>query len=403
MIRRRSRWNGRSEPATLRSVEAPIRVLIAITRMELGGAQRVVLDTAAGLDRRRFTVALAWGPGDPLDAEARALGDVRRFEIADLVREVRPGTDLRALRALRRAIAELRPHVVHTHSSKAGVLGRAAARLEGVPAVVHTIHGWGFTPLQSPPVRAAFFAAERVAARWTDHFVAVSKRNRDEGVELGLFDADRCEVIRAGVRLERYREPRDTAAVRRRLEVPEHVPLVVQIGNFKPQKAPLDFVRVAQRVAERAPAAWFVMVGDGPLRAEATALTERFGLRDRFVFTGWWDDVPGLLAASSVSVLTSRHEGLPCAVIESLASGVPVVATAVDGIPEAVRDGHNGFLAPSGDIDALAAGVVRVLTEPDTAGRLRSETGRGLEPFDTATMVRQQEELYACLTASTPS
>ncbi len=377
-----------------------IRVLIAITRMEMGGAQRVVLDTAAGLDRERFAVALAWGPGDPLDGEARALADVRRFEIEDLVREVRPAADLRALRSLRRAIAEVRPHIVHTHSSKAGVLGRAAARMEGTPAVVHTIHGWGFTPLQSAPVRAGFFAAERLAARWTDRFVAVSERNRAQGVELGLFEPDRCDVIRAGVRLELFRGRVDDGAVRRRLGVPATAPVVVQVGNFKPQKAPLDFVRLAARVATSVPEARFVVVGDGPLRGAAEKLAAELGVADRMVFPGWWDDIPGLLGVATVSVLTSRHEGLPCAVVESLAAGVPVVATAVDGTPEAVRHGHNGFLAPAGDVTALADHVIRILREPATAARLAAGTADGLEAFSTSSMIRRQEEQYACLAAS---
>jgi len=380
-----------------------IRVLIAITRMEMGGAQRVVLDTAAGLDRNRFAVALAWGPGDPLDQEARSLDDVRRFEITDLVREVRPATDVRALRALRRAIADVRPHVVHTHSSKAGILGRAAARLEQVPAVVHTIHGWGFTPLQSPPVRAAFFAAERLAARWTDRFVAVSERNRAQGAELGLFEADRCDVIRAGVPLDRFRGRVDDGTVRARLDLPSTAPVVVQVGNFKPQKAPLDFVRVAARVARAVPEARFVMIGDGPLRGVAQELAAELGVADRIVFPGWWDDVAGLLAASAVSLLTSRHEGLPCAVVESLAAGVPVVATAVDGTPEAVHHGHNGLLAAPGDVAALADHVIHVLTEPVTTARLKAAAADGLDEFSTSTMIRRQEEQYACLAASTRS
>jgi len=377
-----------------------IRVLIAITRMEMGGAQRVVLDTAAGLDRERFEVALAWGPGDPLDDEARALDDVRRFEIEDLVREVRPAADLRALRALRRAITEIRPHVVHTHSSKAGILGRAAARMEAAPAVVHTIHGWGFTPLQSAPVRAGFFAAERLAARWTDRFVAVSERNRAQGIELGLFEPDRCDVIRAGIRLERFRGRVDDGAVRRRLALPSTAPVVVQVGNFKPQKAPLDFIRVAARVAREVPEARFVMVGDGPLRGAAEALAAELGVADRLVFPGWWDDIPGLLGVAVVSVLTSRHEGLPCAVVESLAAGVPVVATSVDGTPEAVRHGRNGLLAPAGDVAALADHVIRVLREPTTAARLAAGAADDLEAFSTSTMIRKQEEQYACLAAS---
>ncbi len=136
-------------------------------------------------------------------------------------------------------------------------------------------------------------------------------------------------------------------------------PLVTQIGNFKPQKAPLDFIEAAARIAETMPEVRFVMVGDGPLRGEAQARAAELGLADRVIFCGWWDDVPGLLAATTVSVLSSRHEGLPCSVVESLAAGVPVVATAVDGTPEVIRPGVNGELVAPGDPDGVGGGGAR--------------------------------------------
>ncbi len=375
-----------------------VRVLTVITRLELGGAQRVALHTAATLDRERFDAALAWGPGDALDHQARRLEDVARYEIADLVRPVSPIRDLRALAGLRRAIRHFRPQVVHTHSSKAGVLGRLAARRERVPVVVHTVHGFGFTPLQSATKRALFVAVERLAARWTDHFVAVSERNLAAGVELGLWRPDRASVIRAGIDLNRFRDVDDDGSVRARLGLPWSAPLVVQIGNFKPQKAPLDFVRAAAMIASEQPDACFVMTGDGPLRGDAEALAAELGLADRIRFTGWWDDVPGLLAATAVSVLSSRHEGLPCSVVESLAAGVPVVATAVDGTPEVVRPGFNGELAPPGDPPALARAVLGILSSGDRRRSLAAGAADGLEAFDRDEMVRRLEELYRCLT-----
>jgi len=374
--------------------------MLVITRLEVGGAQRVVLHTAAHLDREAFAAALAWGPGDPLDGEAEAILDLERAPVSDLVRAPSPQRDRRAVAALREAIRHFRPDVVHTHSSKAGILGRLAARLERVPAVVHTVHGFGFTPLQAPPVRAAFFLAERIAARWTDHVVAVSERNLERGTELGLIDPRRATVIRAGIALERFRRPAGAAAARARLGLASDLPLVTQVGNFKPQKAPLDFVRVAAEVARRLPSARFAMIGDGPLRGAAEDLARRLGVADRIAFPGWWDDVPALLAATRVSVLTSRHEGLPCAVVESLAAGVPVVATAVDGTGEVVRHGVNGFLEPAGDVTALSARVADLLTDHALHARLAAAAPSGLEDFDIDRMVRRHEELYRWLRPS---
>ena len=370
-----------------------IRVLLAITRLELGGAQRVVLHTARKLDRTVFDVALAWGPGDLLDDEAAAISEIERIPVPTLVRPVAPISDLRALSSLRAAMRSFRPDVVHTHSSKAGILGRFAARLVGVPAV-HTVHGFGFTPLQAAPMRFLYRTAERTMARFTDHFVTVSETDRLRGIELGIFPPEKATVIRAGVDLGRFRAAKDGDAVRERLGVPVGPPMVTQVGNFKPQKAPLDFVRVAAAVQKQHPDCWFVMVGDGPLRETAEGLAHELEVEDRMVFPGWWSDVPGLLAATTVSALTSRHEGLPCSVVESLAAGVPVVATAVDGTVEVVRSEDNGLLAPPGDIVGLAQSIGRLLADPGLRDRMAVAARDGLEDFDRDLMVQQQEDLY---------
>lgn len=376
---------------------AKIRVLHIITRLEPGGAQRNTLYTVSHLDRGRFETGLAWGPGDELDDRAEEVADLWRLPIVELVRPVAPNRDFRALSRLRVAIRSFGAQVVHTHSSKAGIVGRLAARMERVPVVIHSIHGFGFTPLQPLPVRALFFVAEKIAARWTDHFIAVSERDLERGVALGLFGRDRVTLIRSGVELGRIRMGGDAAAVRRRLGIPDGAPVVTQIGNFKPQKAPLDFVRMAAEVAMHVPLAHFVMVGEGLLRPQAEALARALGVDHKVAFCGWWEDVPGLLAASRVSVMSSRHEGLPRAVVESLAAGVPVVATAVDGTPEVVRDGVNGFLVEAADVAGLARGVVALLTDRELYERMASAARDGLEEFDIDLMVRQQEDLYRWL------
>ena len=379
-----------------------IRVLLAITRLELGGAQRVVLHTARELDRGSFAVALAWGPGEYLDEESAAIRNLERIPIPTLVRAVAPISDLRALASLRAAMRSFRPQVVHTHSSKAGILGRLAARFEGVTAV-HTVHGFGFTPLQSAPKHYLFRMVEKIMARFTDQFVTVSEADRTRGIEMGLFKPENTRVIRAAIDLERFRTSADGNAVRERLGAPVEIPLITQIGNFKPQKAPLDFVRVAAEVHGRHPDIWFAMVGDGPLRTAAEELARELGIADRIIFSGWWDDVPGLLAATTVSVLTSRHEGLPCSVVESLAAGVPVVATAVDGTVEVVRSGDNGLLASAGDIAGLADAVCRLLADPGLRKRMGAAAGQGLDDFDQDLMVRQQEDLYRWVVSSSRS
>lgn len=378
----------------------PLRVLHAITMLELGGAQRNTLDTVSGLDRSAFEVGLACAARGDLLAEARGLADVELFELPHLRRELRPFDDLRGLRELRRAIHSFRPDIVHTHSSKAGILGRAAAHRERVPVVVHTIHGFGFGPHQPAPVRGALLAAERVAARWTTAFVAVARRNLEEGVRLGLFEAGRARVIRSGIELDAFRAHRGGAAVRRELGIPVAAPLVVQIACFKPQKAPERFVELAAALAARFPEAHFVLVGDGALRRAIERRRAAAGLVSRIHLPGWRRDIPAVLDAATVVTLTSRFEGLPRVLVEALAAGVPVAAMAVDGVAEVVRDGVNGFVTPPGDVAALAERVAAILAEPGLHARLAARAGDGLEEYGRAAMVRQQEALYRELAAA---
>jgi len=286
---------------------------------------------------------------------------------------------------------------VHTHSSKAGILGRAAARAAGADLVVHSIHGFGFHDGQSFPARSLFVAAERMASRWTDAFVVVSEENLRTGESEGIFRRQRCRLIRSGFDTGRFlRGSRESG--RRILGIGEGEKVVGTVAVFKPQKAPLDFVEAARRVAEEVPETRFVMVGDGELRPEAERAVAAAGLSGRFSFPGWRKEMPDILSAFDVFLLTSRWEGLPKVVPQALIAGVPVVATAADGTKEIIDPGVDGVLAPPGDVPALARGVIDVLT-----GRLRLRTGskrdRLLREFDQDGMVRAQERLYAELLA----
>lgn len=377
-----------------------VKVLHVITMLELGGAQRNTLDTCTLLDRARFEVALACADEGELLPEARGLPDVRLFELPSLVREVRPLGDLRAVRALGRIIRDFEPTIVHTHSSKAGIVGRWAAHAQGVPVIVHSIHGYGFGAHQPAPVHAAFLGVERLAARWTTHFIAVSQENLDQGVNLGLFEREQVTLIRSGIDLDAFRQPSGGDRVRAELGIPATAPLVVQVSCFKPQKAPERFVALAAALAPRFPEAHFLLVGDGELRVRLEALTQEAGLAGRLHLPGWRRDVPAVLDAATVVTLTSRFEGLPRAVVEALAARRPVVAMSVDGVREVLRDGLNGVAVAPGDVLAMIEHVGGLLADPRRRAELAAHAGDRLEEFDRATMVRQQEELYGRLVAT---
>ncbi len=378
---------------------APVRVCHVITRLELGGAQENTLHTVASLGTP-FTADLVCGPGGLLDDDAVRSERVPVTFIKDLVREIRPAKDARALLRLVRYFRRSRPDIVHTHSSKAGILGRLAARLAGVPVRVHSIHGFGFNDAQSAPVRAALINLERMVTPLTTHFIAVSRANLEQGARLGIVPRDRVSLIRSGVRIAAFESAardqahRNGSGLRRELGIEEDAPLVGMIACLKPQKAPLDFVEVAARVTRTLPEARFVMVGDGELRGDIVDRAAALGLENRLRLLGWRRDIPRVMAALDVMVLTSLWEGLPRVLPEAIACGVPVVTTGVDGAADILTDGVSGVVRAPHDVAGLAAGVEGLLADRATGKRLAENARVCLPQFDIDAMVREQEALY---------
>jgi glycosyltransferase involved in cell wall biosynthesis len=377
------------------------RVIHIITRLELGGAQQNTLYTVEHLDRERFSVALWSGDGGILNDDAKKIPDLDFIIVPELVREIRPDRDYMAFHQLytmlRDEVNESEaPVVVHTHSSKAGILGRLAARRAKVPVVVHTFHGFGFNDFQRWPVSKAFILAEKIAGKATTHFIAVSRANLEKAVSLGIAKSDEIRVIRSGIKIKEF-EPRpgfDAKAMKRSLGLDPEKPLALMVACFKPQKSPVDFVRAAALVAEEVPEAQFAVAGDGALRPGMEAAIREAGLEDRLRLLGWRRDVPELLWSADALVLTSLWEGLPRVYPQAMAAGVPVVGTKVDGGPEAVIEGENGWLVEPRDIKGIADRMAELLKEPEKAKAMGKAGGSMLPEFDIDLMVKQQEELY---------
>jgi glycosyltransferase involved in cell wall biosynthesis len=268
-----------------------------------------------------------------------------------------------------------------------------AGHFAGVPIMIHSIHGYGLTPAQHPLVRRVFLWAERLVSKKTTRFFSVSEANRRQGIEWKLFSPDRCVVIRSGVDLEALRRTLvDRPTKKRELGLDPSRPVVGMVAPMKPQKAPLDFIRMAAKVHQTYPHAQFVMVGDGELRTMVERERARLGLKQSLHLLGWRRDVAEILRCMDVFTLTSRWEGLPRVYLEALAMGVPVVGTRVDGAEEVVTDGVNGFLLEPGDVEGLAAKVQQVLSHPEPLSQ--TENTRLGKEFDINDMVRRQEEEY---------
>lgn len=370
------------------------RVVHLITRLELGGAQQNTLYCVERHDRRRFEVGLWAGAGGILDVQARAIRDADVRLLPWFAHAIDPVGDAAATVRLARALTDV--DLLHTHSSKAGIVGRAAARAAGVRCVVHTVHGWSFNEFQSPLRRRAFIELERASARLTDRIVCVSEADRERGLGAGIGVPTQYRVVRSGIDPTLYLAR--TGARERVRSALGFAPADVVVGsvaNFKPQKAPLDFVEAARLARAGDPRLKFFLAGDGEMRAQVIAAIDAAGLRDHVRLLGWRQDVPDLLAAMDVFLLTSLFEGLPRAVLQAMAAGVPVVVTDTGGTSEVVSDGETGFLIPTGDAAAAAAAVLRLATDESrrrqlgVAGRLRL----GAE-FDIRRMVLDLEDLY---------
>lgn len=390
-----------------------MKVIHVITKLELGGAQENTLYTLGHLHRGEFRGMLVTHPEGILADEAREAEGYEKVFLPALVREVKPLSDLKALvqltRIFRREVRAARAGsggravVVHTHSSKAGILGRTAARLAGVPVVVHSIHGYGFHDRQSRLVRGFYIFLERLVARWTTHFIAVSQANIDLGLSLGLFRASDVTLIRSGIEIGAFRRTEEErAAARAALGLSPSDRVAGMVACLKPQKNPVDFVRLAALVSAQVPEAHFILAGDGLLRPEVEEAVRRSGLQERFHLLGWRRDIADVIASFDVLVLTSLWEGLPRVFPQAMAAGRPIVAYRVDGAPEAVADGVSGYLVDPGDFESAAARVVEILKDP-ALGAALGEAGAGMvHEFDARLMVRQQENLYRRL-ASLPA
>jgi glycosyltransferase involved in cell wall biosynthesis len=376
-----------------------VKLLHVITRLA-GGSGGNTLLSAIGMDADRYEVWLAGGAGGRLWERAHAAG-VRTVEIPTLVERISPAEDLAALRALRTLIRRERFDVVHTHCAKAGAIGRVAARLAGAPVVVHTYHAFPFHGYMGAARRAAYVGVERAVGRLTDRTFGVSPRVARDAVAMRLARPGTATVVPSAVELDGVPETPDPA-LRRELGLPEGAPVVGTVGRLVFQKAPLDFVRMAAIVAARRPDARFVVVGDASLESaplDRAAREEARRLGVDVAFTGFRADAARVASLFDVFVISSLYEGLGRSLTEAMASGRPVVATAVNGVPDLVEPGATGLLAPPRRPDLLAAAVVWLLDHPLEARRIGAAARHRVRSriFEPATMCGILDREYAAL------
>jgi glycosyltransferase involved in cell wall biosynthesis len=381
-----------------------MRICHLITRLIIGGAQENTVLTCRGLAQRGHQVTLIagpeTGPEGSLWDKAEAAG-CELIRVASLRRAVRPWSDWRAACELRRLFGRMQPEVVHTHSSKAGILGRWAAAQSGIPVVVHTIHGMSFNRTQGRITQMLYRGLEGRAAKYTTAFVAVADAMVDQAVAAGIAPRGRFVTIRSGMETDRFVPDADLRR-RHRAEwgVTDADVVVGTIARLFVNKGYEEIMAAMPSAVAREPRLRFVWIGDGAHRARYERRLEAMGLRDRVRMLGLVhpDEVASSINGFDIVLHASRWEGLPRAVVQGLLTEVPAVCFDNDGAPEVVRPEETGILVSLGDVRGLSDALVRLATDAELRARL-GRRGRALclTAFDGHNMVNDLEGLYAKL------
>lgn len=342
------------------------------------------------------------GPDEGDILQVRGYAPIATVTVSSLVRRVAPLSDARAFLHILRILANFRPVIVHTHMAKAGLLGRLAARLLGVPIVVHTFHGNVLEGYFGVAASAALVHAERMLARLSTRVVAISARQADELLRLRIGNAEKVVTIPLGLDLAAFREAQG-GRLRGELGLGGDTELVGIVSRLVPIKAIDVFLRSAALIARRRAIVHFVVVGDGALATELRRQAQDLGLENRVHFLGWRGDLPAIYADLDVVMLTSRNEGTPVSVIEAMAAARPVVAASVGGVPDVITGSDVGVLVPRDEPQAAAQAVLDLLEEPERQRRLgRAAAQRVLREYGADQLVRRIDSLYDRLVHEDP-
>jgi len=373
-----------------------ITILYVITKLELGGAQKQLLSLMRHVNRGEFNLFLLTAREGLLLPEFSSIVDSTLKKSRWLERPLNPFKDLAALFEIFNFIKKNKIDIVHTHSSKAGILGRCAARFANVNAIVHTVHGWSFNDYQPIYLRIFFIWLERLTAKFTDKLIVVSEYDRHIGLKHGIGSENKYVLIRYGIDSEEFAVK--DQGLKEELGIPENCSVVTMIACLKPQKAPQDFVELAFLISKKFPNTKFILVGDGALHKTVAKLIEKYNLGKDVFLLGWRRDIPRLLATTDILVLTSLWEGLPITILEGIASKKPVVATDTGGVAEIIKDGCTGFLVKKHDINAMSEKLITLLKDSQLSRLIGQAAKDALgKVFTTGYMLESTRRMYSSL------
>jgi glycosyltransferase involved in cell wall biosynthesis len=378
-----------------------VRVLRVIARLNIGGPAKHVALLTKRLDPTVYDTTLVCGKISPEEGDmgyyAEQMG-VQPIVLAGLRRNISILDDVVVLWRMYRLMRQLRPHIVHTHTAKAGFIGRFAAWLAGVPVIVHTFHGHVFTGYFSPNKVRVFLALERMVARISDAILALTNSLRKELSETYHITAkNRITVLPLGLDLQPFtRMERMKGGIRQQYKLDPLTPLVGIVGRLAPVKNHALFLHAAQIILNQRPNVKFLIVGDGELRAASQELARELGIQDAVIFAGWMQDVRGVFADLNVKVLCSHNEGTSVSVIEALATSCPVVSTDVGGMRDLLEGGKLGRLVPPDDAPALAQAILETIDNPPDPAVARQLM---LDQYGIERLLKDMDSLYRGLLA----
>ncbi|MDQ3062477.1 MAG: glycosyltransferase family 4 protein [Acidobacteriota bacterium] len=382
----------------------PIRVLHIITRMIVGGAQENTLLSVIGLDAMpEYEVTLMSGIDKGREGEllSEAREKTNLLIVPEMGRSINPFSDLTAFWKIYRLIKKGRYHIVHTHSSKAGVLGRVAAWLAGTPLIVHTLHSLVFHEYQPWFINKSWRGIKKMCAPITDFFISVSEIIVQKAIKAGVAKPEKFRTIYSGMELDWFLNADfDGNSVRREFGIPEGVPVVGKIARLFPLKGHDQLMDAAPEIVRRVPDVRFFLIGDGILYEHLQERARGYGILENFVFAGLIprERIPEMISAMDVVVHTSLREGLARVLPQSLAMGKPCVSFDIDGAPEVVINDKTGYLVETYDNEGLSESISRLLKDPELRKKMGENGRRHVDPaFRTETMVKEIAEVYKML------
>ncbi|MDX1994577.1 MAG: glycosyltransferase family 4 protein [bacterium] len=373
-----------------------------IARLNVGGPAIYVALVGQAFQARSEAYTLLTGHIDPGEGDMAYYAEERGVQpvyLNQLGRSLNPLRDLVTIYKLTRILRRLKPDVVHTHTAKAGFVGRIAARLAGVPVVVHTFHGHVFHGYFSPAKTRLFILLEQFAAHLSDTIITITPRLRDELAEVyKIAPKSRFTVMAYGLDLDGFAaQARKGGIFRRAWNIPDDAPLVGIAGRMVPIKNHALFLQAAALIHHEWPQVRFALIGDGELRPEIEAQIDALGLREVVTLAGWQRDMPPIYADLDVLVISSNNEGTPFTLIEAMATGCPVVSTNVGGVADLLEDGKLGALVPPNNPPALAQAILDVLRHPPESEWVKAQT---LAHYGIQRLVDDLDALYSRLLAT---